>query len=198
MKEVKTIQSKEEKKFWGLKRNREIYEVISEGGSIDSVAKDNGYQPLTVAKTISNPFFDKRMRALLSSRLYELQIKKITDLPEIYESLKKEFSKRLVSAKSDTIIREFLKLLGDKTDTKIINTDLINIIFASVSGNPKAKIETIPGEIIKPKSDLAKDFGYESLPSPNATESTTTETVPDSPMDKGHGTANSEEDSNRI
>jgi len=154
----KKYESKEERKFWNWKQNRIIFNGLVEGKRIDKIVEENKLQDTTVSRTLSNVYFNKRLKSFLSARLFDIQVQKVIDIPTIYEDLKKEFKKRLALASDDTIVKEYLKFLGLRIEQKLVNPELINIIFASIIGKTE---ETDLSA--RRAEDLQKDFGYKPL-----------------------------------
>jgi len=176
----KKYETREEKKFWNNKQNRIVYNELIQGRTIDKISEKHKLQDTTVSKTLGNSYFNKRLKSFLSARLYDIQVQKIMDIPKIYGDLKKEFEKRLKSASDDVIVKEYLKFLGVKIEQKLINPELINVIFAAIIGKTEKETSSI-----RKVEELQKDFGYKPLISVPKSDDSEKSKTQDSRVDEG-------------
>jgi len=153
--------SKEEKrdarKFWQMKKYREVFDLIVKGKTIDEIQEKLRLQDYTLNRILQNKYFNSRLKMYLAARLEDFQIKKIRDLPKVYKALREEFFNRLKKASDDVVIKEFLKFFSSQ-DSKLQKTD-ITALFMKF-GDRKAdreKAKVLQEEEIE---KLKEAFGY--------------------------------------
>ncbi|MCK4307258.1 hypothetical protein KAW50_03410 [candidate division WOR-3 bacterium] len=157
---TKITEQSEETRYWHSGRNKKIYEKVIEGKSLAEIREELKLTEALIDRIINNPIFTQRLQNHLNAKMFDFQIQRIRDLPDIYKSLKAEFENRLGDASDDLIVKEFLKFVGAAPGKKKVSSGLVNILLNVVGAESLKQANITPTKI----KDIKDHFGYKSLP----------------------------------
>lgn len=172
--------------YWWVKypKRVHVFKRIMAGQSFRKIKKDLKLVDRTFNEWLAHPAFQARLEQDLKARSNFLRLKKLIDLPEIYDDLKQEFKARLSEASTDRVIQEYIKLLNAKQQGK----DIKNMVNVFMDMLPNQKKNVLKKKLSEGKTeDLKEDFGFEGELQINEEEA---EQSTDPEVDSGQGSEN--------
>lgn len=152
-----------ERLFWTQPKYVKVFKLVTEGKTPEEICDDLGIQYWKLINIFGNAFFHKRLQDWLNVSFYDYQIRKLHHILEVYNKMKAEFDKRVAKATDNAIVSEYLKMLSDFSQQKIIKADMINISYGVRTQEKKLNDEK--NNVIPPsrQEELKNEFGYGPL-----------------------------------
>ncbi len=189
MSEVQT-ELKSYNAFWDKPVNSRVFKQITEGKTLEDIRINLKLTQENLAKVIKDPRMLTRIDADLSIKLFDLEIKKLDFRTDAFLRLKEKFEAHLADCTADTVVKEYLKMLTEKTTLKKIDPNQVNIFINAVEKSKERSLK-------KEEEGLEKEFGYNPLiinPANNGPDTITTPKITggstDPTMDKKESNPN--------
>jgi DNA-binding CsgD family transcriptional regulator len=161
--------------FWGLKRNRDIFNLFKNGKSIEDIATTLEIKPDTVINVVTNDYFRARLDKYLAAKVYMFQTSSIIALDDISKRLWEKVRLSLDDIAPEICLKELTRLISMKPNqSKVINPKQYNVVINDSKDATEMAKEMV-GKI------LDDDFGFEPLPDKPDSEYHTYDATPTTP-----------------
>ena len=153
----KDIALLEERKFWNVRRNVNIFNLFVMGKDIPTIAETLSMKPITVESVLIRKYFMTRLEAHIKGVLFTNQVAKVIASSDVFSKLWERVVDNINDIPPEICLKELTKLFPTKKEGMIINPKNMNIFMQVMKG------ETPPEDLGDKLADMDDDLGYEGL-----------------------------------
>lgn len=146
----------EQKRFWAVQKNLDVYNLFVQGNSILAIAELLKCRPLTVEKTITTNFFVKRLEHHLRGLMFSTQVAQIIAKDDVFSKLWTRVRDNIEEIPPEICLKELTKLFPQKKEGMVINPKSMNVFM-------KVLEKSEPEDLGKTLDSMDDDFGFEGL-----------------------------------
>lgn len=151
----------EEKKFWRLQRNLDIFNLFVQGKGIVSISETLSMKPLTVEGILTNRYFVSKLEKHLRGVIFTNQVSKVIAASDVFNKLWARVTDNIEEIPPEICLKELTKLFPRKKDGLVINPKNLNVFVDSMGNNSPEDIGRKLMELDDDDSD--SDLGYVGL-----------------------------------
>lgn len=157
LQEEKLSDVEEERKFWKIQRNLNIFNLFVQGEEITSIATTLGIRPLTIESLITNKYFVNKLEKHLRGVVFTNQVSKVIAASDIFNKLWDKVRNNIDDIPAEICLKELTKLFPSKKEGLVINPKNLNVFMQTLDKS------TDPEDLGSKLIDLDEDMGYEGL-----------------------------------
>jgi len=132
----------EEKKFWSVRRNVNIFNLFVVGKDIPFIAEQLTMKPVTVESVITRKYFIKKLESHIKGLVFTNQVAKVIASSDVFSKLWERVIDNINDIPPEICLKELTKLFPTKKEGMIINPKNMNIfVNALKEGRSPENIE---------------------------------------------------------
>jgi len=132
----------EEKKFWSVRRNVNIFNLFVVGKDIPFIAEQLTMKPVTVESVITRKYFIKKLESHIKGLVFTNQVAKVIASSDVFSKLWERVMDNINDIPPEICLKELTKLFPTKKEGMIINPKNMNIfVNALKEGRSPENIE---------------------------------------------------------